>query len=103
STTRHIPVHAISAADEGRARGLRLGAIAYMSKPVTRDALGAALGNVKQFVERQVKNLLVVEDDDVQRRSIVELIGDGDVITTAVGSAEEALEAIEGNHFDCMM
>src|SRR5438552_14853963 len=74
-----------------------------MCKPVTREVLGTALGKVKQFVERSVRNLLVVEDDDVQRKSIVELIGNGDVITTAVGSAEEAIAQIEQTWFDCMV
>ena len=101
--TRHIPVHVISATDEGKFRGLKLGAIAFLKKPVTHEALAEAFGSVKGFVERAVKNLLVVEDDDVQRGAIIELIGNGDVVTTAVGSAEEALAAIENTHFDCMV
>jgi CheY-like chemotaxis protein len=47
--------------------------------------------------------LLVVEDDPAQRASIVELIGDGDVQTTAVGRAGEALEALRAQHFDCIV
>jgi CheY-like chemotaxis protein len=51
-----------------------------------------------------VRRLLVVEDDDEQRRSIVELIGQGDdVQITAVGSSDEALKALEGERFDCMV
>ncbi|HEX6289583.1 MAG TPA: response regulator, partial [Herpetosiphonaceae bacterium] len=100
--TRHIPVHIISVMD-GRHRGMHQGAIAYLQKPVTKDALDTALANIKRFVERGVKNLLVVEDDEVQRMSIVELIGEGDVRTTAVGTASEALTAIEAEQFDCMV
>ena len=55
--TRHIPVHIITAS-EGKLRGLNQGAIAYLQKPVTRDALGDALANIKQFIERGVRNLL---------------------------------------------
>ena len=36
--TRHIPVHIISV-DENWQRGLRLGAIAFLNKPVTKEAL----------------------------------------------------------------
>src|SRR5262249_53549272 len=36
--TRHIPVHIISV-DENKQRGLRLGAFAYLKKPVDRAAL----------------------------------------------------------------
>jgi hypothetical protein len=101
-STRHIPVHIISVM-EGRHRGLHLGAIAYMQKPVTKEALESALGNIKGFIERGVKNLLVVEDDEVQRKSIVELIGEEDVHTTAVGTGTEALAALETAQFDCMV
>jgi CheY-like chemotaxis protein len=47
--------------------------------------------------------LLLVESDLVQRQQLTELIGNGDVDTTAVGTGEEALGAIRGQHFDCMI
>ena len=100
--TRHIPVH-IMTVEEGRQRGLQLGAIAYLQKPLISETISEALTKIKGFVERQVKNLLVVEDDDTQRRSIVELIGNSDVSTTAVGTGAAALEAIRSQHFDCLV
>jgi CheY-like chemotaxis protein/HAMP domain-containing protein len=100
--TRHIPVHIISAADE-RHRALRQGAFAHLTKPVTRDALDRAFTDVRAFIERRVKNLLVVEDDDLARSSIVELIGNHDVHVTPVGTGQEALDAVERQPFDCMV
>jgi CheY-like chemotaxis protein/signal transduction histidine kinase len=102
SRTRHIPVHLISATDE-RTRGLRQGAIAFMKKPVTREALADAFTSVRGFIDRRVKNLLIVEDDENQRKSIVALIGNGDVKSTAVGTAREALDLLAKQHFDCMV
>ncbi|MEG4625066.1 HAMP domain-containing protein [Microcoleus sp. w1-18aA5] len=101
-STRHIPVHIVSV-EEGRQRSLQLGAIAYLQKPVSREALSKALTDIKGFVERPVKNLLVVEDDETQRLSIVDLIGNHDVSTTAVGSGAEALEILKSGHFDCVV
>ncbi|WP_427156964.1 HAMP domain-containing protein [Aliinostoc sp. HNIBRCY26] len=101
-TTRHIPVH-IMTVEEGRQRGLLLGAIAYLQKPVTSEAMSEALYKIRGFVERRVKNLLVVEDDDLQRQSIVELIGNNDVVTVAVGTGAAALEAIRTQEFDCLV
>ncbi|HEX6974618.1 MAG TPA: response regulator, partial [Vicinamibacterales bacterium] len=100
--TRHIPVHIISMLEEAQ-RGMRLGAMAYLSKPVDREALGHAFGSINGFIDRKVKNLLVVEDNDVERQSIVELIGNGDVKTTAVATGAEALAALEGQTFDCLV
>lgn len=102
STTRHIPVH-IMTVEEGQQRSLQLGAIAYLQKPLTSETISEALTKIRGFVERQVKNLLVVEDDDTQRHSIVELVGNSDVSTTAVATGAAALEAIRSQHFDCLV
>ena len=101
-STRHIPVH-IMTIEDGQDRSLRQGAIAYLQKPVSSDSLLNALASMKEFVERLVKNLLVVEDDDAQRQSIVDLIGDGDVKITAVSTAAETLAAIRSERFDCLV
>jgi CheY-like chemotaxis protein len=90
--TRHIPVHIISLLEEAH-RGMRLGAMAHLAKPVERDALEHAFTSIAGFIDRKVRNLLIVEDNDVERQSIVELIGDGDVKSTAVATGGEALQA----------
>ncbi|MEH2273573.1 MAG: response regulator [Nostoc sp.] len=100
--TRHIPVHILSV-DERQQRGLQLGAITYLQKPVSPEALTQVLTEIKGFIERQVKNLLIVEDDPVQAQSIIELIGNGDVQSTAVGTGAEALLILRSHHFDCMV
>ncbi|MBW4602747.1 MAG: HAMP domain-containing protein [Calothrix sp. FI2-JRJ7] len=100
--TRHIPVHIMSI-DEGRQRGLQQGAIAYLQKPIDSDSLLNALSRIREFVERQVKNLLIVEDDATQRESLLELISNSDVETTAVGTGRAALEALQNSHFDCLV
>ena len=101
--TRHIPVHVISASDERAARPrVAARSRSCRSRSSRRRSSGAGRAS-SSFLERRVKQLLVVEDDEVQRKSIVELIGDGDVVTTAVDSGEEALAALESERFDCMV
>jgi CheY-like chemotaxis protein len=100
--TSHIPVHIITVEEE-RQRALKQGAFDHVQKPVTHEDLGKAFDEIKSFAERSVRKLLVVEDDDVQRMSVVELIGNGDVHTTAVATGEEALTALKGERFDCMV
>ena len=39
----------------------------------------------------------------MERESIVELIGNGDVKTTAVATGEEALAALDAQPFDCLV
>ncbi len=100
--TRHIPVHVMTVED-GRQRSLQQGAIAYLQKPISSELLHQALTKIKGFVERRVKNLLIVEDDENQRQSIIELVGNSDVATTAVSTGSEALEAVRSHHYDCVV
>ncbi|MBW4690974.1 MAG: HAMP domain-containing protein [Lyngbya sp. HA4199-MV5] len=100
--TRHIPVHMMSV-EEGQKRSLQLGAIAFVQKPASSETISKALNDIKAFVERPIKYLLIVEDDETQRHSIVELIGNSDVRSTAVGTGAEALEALQTGHYDCLV
>jgi len=102
-STRHIPVHIISAEDES-GRGLRLGAFAQVQKPVTKEGLDEAFAKITGFLERTNKSLLIIEDNEDQRKAMIELIGgDGDVEITAVSSGQEALETLRQRRFDCMV
>jgi CheY-like chemotaxis protein len=100
--TRHIPVQIITA-DEERERGLQQGALAFLTKPAQKENLDEAFKEIRTYIERQVKTLLVVEDDEVQRRSIAELIGESDVQITGAATAQEALEKLKNGRFDCMV
>jgi HAMP domain-containing protein/CheY-like chemotaxis protein/GAF domain-containing protein len=100
--TRHIPVHVISGIAK-RQRGLKAGAIAYLEKPVSKEALDEAFGRIQTFLEERVRRLLVVEDDEAQRNAIIELVGAEDVTITAVATAEDALRELATTHYDCMV
>jgi CheY-like chemotaxis protein/signal transduction histidine kinase/HAMP domain-containing protein len=100
--TRHVPVHIISGVEQKR-EGLKAGAIAYLEKPVSKEALDSAFARISTFIDTVPKSLLVVEDNEAQRQSIVELIAHDDVEITAVGSASEALTRLQEKHFDCMV
>jgi HAMP domain-containing protein/CheY-like chemotaxis protein len=100
--TSHIPVHIITV-EEQRQRALQQGAFTHLQKPVTHEILDRAFDDIRNFSERRVRELLVVEDDDVQRMSVVELIGNGDVHTTAVATGQEALDVLREHRFDCMV
>jgi len=102
AATRHIPIHFISVADEPE-RALKQGALGFVHKPADRAALVGAFETLREFVDRRVKRLLVLEDDEIQRNSILDLIGNGDVKAVPVASGEEALKALETEHFDCMV
>jgi len=97
-----LTAHIVSGVGK-RQRGLRQGALSYLEKPVSKEALDSAFERISTFLADGVKRLLVVEDDETQRKSIIELVGEDDVEITAVGSAEDALRELSQKHYDCMV
>lgn len=100
--TRHIPVHVISVEDRVEA-ALHMGAIGYAVKPTTREELKDVFARLEAKLTQKVKRVLLVEDDDLQRDSITRLIGDDDIEITAVGFAQQALDLLRDNVYDCMI
>ncbi|MFL6658936.1 MAG: response regulator, partial [Massilia sp.] len=101
-STRHIPVHVMSNLRE-RERALRQGAISYINKPVSREALQEEFTRIQKFLLGGKRSLLVVDDEKMQRDSIVSLIGDADLRIVAVETGQAALDALKASHFDCMV
>jgi CheY-like chemotaxis protein len=95
-------VQVISAFDE-RDFTLQLGAIGYLRKPIDRDALMKTFKNLQGFIQKSIRTVLVVEDDERQRTAMIELIGNSDVHAIAVGTGQEALTALQHSHVDCMV
>ena len=100
--TRHIPVHVLSGLDR-KLEGLSRGAVAYVQKPVSKDALDDTFAQIEGFLQRKASKLLIVEDDERERQTIVELIGTEGVETSAVGTVEDALEVLKDTRFDCIV
>ena len=60
-----------------------------------------AFTKLRSYSEIQTRRLLVVEDNAIERQSIVELLGHDDIEIVAVGSGAEAMTALTSQHFDC--
>ncbi len=100
--TRHVPVQ-ITTVEEERRHALERGAFAYVNKPATTEILETSLVRMQKFIENPVKRLLLVEDDDVERFSITELLGHDDVEITSVGTGEDAWKLMQDRPFDCLV
>lgn len=100
--TRHIPVHVVSASDRTEVV-MQMGAVGCAIKPTTRDRLKEVFNKLDDKLSQKMKRVLLVEDDDLQRESVVKLIGDEDVEINAVACGEDAIELLRHNIFDCMI
>jgi CheY-like chemotaxis protein len=100
--TRHIPVAIVSANDESQ-RGLKMGSLRYCTKPISREQIDRVVADLRGYVERSTKQVLVLEDDPAQQMSIAELIRNPRVQVTPAGDAENALTLLAQQQFDCLI
>jgi CheY-like chemotaxis protein/CHASE3 domain sensor protein len=99
---RHIPVQIISGYDK-RKEGMDLGAFDFMNKPINKDDLKNTFDKIEDFINKKLKKLLIVEDNETQNKAIKELIGNGDVKSSSAFSGSEAFDMLNSDNFDCVI
>lgn len=100
--TENIPVHIMSALDyaDNKIHG---GIIGYLKKPVSIEQIESALKKIEIFVNKEYKNLLIVEGDKVEQNHIKNAICKEDIKVTIASSGIEAYSYLKNNSFDCMI
>jgi CheY-like chemotaxis protein len=58
---------------------------------------------IQTFLDGGKKNLLIVEDSEIERNNLIELLSGDDVETKAAGTAAEALEILKSGRLDCLV
>ncbi len=99
---RHIPVHIVSG-NEKTLAPIKAGAVDYLTKPVSKEQLDSAFARMEDFISRKMKKLLIIEDDETMRKSIIKLIGNGDVQCCEAGTAAQALDILQSQTVDCLV
>jgi CheY-like chemotaxis protein len=87
-----IPVVIVTIVDEQR-RGIALGAAGYLTKPIDRDRLIDILSPYRRATEPST--VLVVEDDEEQRRLVRELLCARGWVVREAANGRLALDALE--------
>ncbi len=101
--TRHIPVCVLST-EEACERAATYGALSVLTKPLqSRETLEQLLDDVRDFIGRRVKDLVVVGPDGDRRDEIVRSIGGDEFRVTAAVNGREALEILEDRRVDCLV
>ncbi len=101
-STRHIPVQIVSLEEE-RQHGLSRGAFAFLVKEPTTAALEVAFDKIKAFSGPRTKRLLVVEDNDIERKAVVELLGGKDIEIVEAACGDEAFATMRTTPVDCIV
>jgi CheY-like chemotaxis protein len=100
--TRHIPVQIVTL-DEDRHHGLARGAFAYVQKPTTPAGLEDAFARIKDYAAPRRKRLLLVEDDEAERKGVSELLGFTDIEIATAETGAAALSQLREQPPDCVV
>jgi HAMP domain-containing protein/signal transduction histidine kinase/CheY-like chemotaxis protein len=100
---RHIPVHLISG-EENRVLAMKRGARSFHQKPLKTEALNVLFGDIVDFNSRMPKDLLIIEDNEIDSSQIAKVLDNGDIINmTFASSGKEGLELVKQNVYDCVI
>ena len=100
--TRHIPVHFMSGHDK-TVDAFMSGAIGYLTKPISMEVMEQTLNKIEDFIDQPVKKLLIVEDNKIQRESVMDLIGADDLQIDVAESGKEAIKKMSETHYNCIV
>ncbi|WHH60315.1 response regulator [Petroclostridium sp. X23] len=99
---RRIPVHIISAKNKD-IKAQKLGAIGFYQKPIDANDVARIISEMIAFSEKSPKNLLIIEDDEIQRNAMKELIGNGDIQIVCVDSVEKSKTELSKRIYDAVI
>jgi len=102
SSTRHIPVHFMSASDQ-TINAKKMGAIGYLVKPINMEKLAEAFKNIEIFINKTVKTLLIVADSKPNQQRIMDLVTSDNLQVETSVTSEDACKKILATTHDCVI
>jgi CheY-like chemotaxis protein len=99
---RHIPIHLISG-EENRSLALKRGARSFRLKPLDNESLTDLFDDIVAFSKKDVKRILVVEDNEVDSSQIVKILTSDNMDVTLAETGEKAMHEINSKDFDCII
>ncbi len=100
---RHIPICVIST-DDARDQAIAAGAFLFLAKPVPgRHRLDEMLSLLTAFLQRDARQVLVIEADERRRMQLAEELSAEHVTVRTVPDALTALEILEREPVDCVV
>lgn len=102
--TRHIPVHVISAIDEGDVPATPRGAaLGYLAKPVSEEDLDRAFVRIETVLETEIKRVLLIEDDRATQTAIRRLLAHKRIEIVVCETGTAALQQMASGDFGCVI
>lgn len=100
--TDRIPIHIISPS-ENSVPLLGQNEISYISKPITTEAILKILNSLERMIRKNIKEMLIVEDEEINQLVITSIAENRNVNITCVKTGLEAYKKILSQKFDCII
>jgi HAMP domain-containing protein/signal transduction histidine kinase/CheY-like chemotaxis protein len=102
-STRHIPVQIITTEEE-RHRGLRMGAVGVLTKPIkTKESLDEMFVHLKDSSSPRKRLTLLVESDAEQSAAVRSMLEGEDAEVRAAADAEQAMQFLQNHRPDLIV
>jgi signal transduction histidine kinase/CheY-like chemotaxis protein/HAMP domain-containing protein len=99
---RHIPIHLISG-EENRSLAMKRGARSFHLKPLDSQALEELFDDIISFGQKEKKEVLVVEDNEIDSSQIAKFIQDEKINVAIAENGGAALKKMQEKHYDCII
>ncbi|MGI8637338.1 MAG: response regulator, partial [Segetibacter sp.] len=100
---KHIPVHLISG-EENKLLAMQRGARSFNLKPLKNEALNVLFDDIATFHQRNTKNVLIVEDNELDSSQIAKMLDNGNLIDIEIASTgNDGLELAKNKAYDCII
>jgi len=96
---RKVPVYIISGGDKEKITKNN-GALGYEQKPISSNVISSILDKINTFNEKTVKDLLIVEDNEVYRNALIEFLGNDSLNIKGISSVIAAKEELDKEMYD---
>jgi HAMP domain-containing protein/signal transduction histidine kinase/CheY-like chemotaxis protein len=98
---RHIPIHLISG-EENRSLAIKRGARSFLLKPLKNNSLDKLFKGMVEFHSNE-KNLLLVEDNDLDSSNIIKMLAHKNVKISHANTGSKAMKMLKSKAFDCVI
>ncbi|WP_205509637.1 response regulator [Longitalea arenae] len=101
-STRHIPVHMMSAY-QVKTKSLSKGAVDFINKPVAFEKLGEMFSKIENALNREPKKVLIVEENAQHARALAYFLSNYNVASEIKNSVDEGIQALNKKEIDCVI
>jgi HAMP domain-containing protein/signal transduction histidine kinase/CheY-like chemotaxis protein len=99
---RHVPIHLISG-EENEVLALKRGARSFHLKPLNKDQLDDLFKDIIDFSNKEKRQLLVIEDNEIESSQIIKLLQEDNIDITTANTGKMALDLLKEKQFDTII